>query len=395
MLPTSIERARYQEDIEVLECMRADDLLQRAMQKSELFKRRSAIRVKLLASAVRVQVELLPNVGRSFERLSALVPGDKPLEAYVFSDPQINAFLIDGGRSHIIGISSTAVAQLSAEELEFVIGHELGHAVYGHLDVAAEVMLRALDPTLEQARRIRAWQRASEISADRAGLVACGSLEVAASALFKTVCGLALPGVCVRAADFAAQWDHLATEMVEAGIRDQWQLSHPFPPLRMKALQALWDAPDRATADHATRRLLAFMDARTSEASRQQHDPLLTRFIYWGGMYIARSQGGPTAKQMALLRSFSATLGAPEGGAGLSADDCLQRFRASKSGRRNRLVARELHQIATHLISFAAAAGPISSPVAGSLHRLGGELGLNSRAIDLFIEKHSNQEYVQ
>ncbi|WP_428261754.1 M48 family metallopeptidase [Haliangium sp.] len=392
MLPQSLSEVRYRGDIELLAAIRADDLLQRALARTEILKRRSIIRLRLLAGAVRVSVGLMPNVARSFERLSALLGDDRPLEAYVFAAPDINAFVIDTGRSRIVGVSSTAVAQLGAEELEFVIGHELGHAVFGHLDVAAEFILQALEPTLDQAMTLRAWQRATEISADRAGLVACGSIDAAASALFKTVCGLALPGAAVRPADFAAQWDPLAAELRDAGVREQWQLSHPFPPLRMKALLALWEAPDQDVADHDTQRLLAYMDPRAVRDDRQ-HDPLLAGFIYWGGMYLARSEGGPSARQLEFLRRFAPAVGAA--GAGAAAEDCLAQFRATKDSRRARLSARELHQITSHLIAFAAAGGRGASGPSPHLYRLGSELGLSERAIDLFIAKHSHKEYRQ
>lgn len=229
---TSLQDARFGRDRELLEQIRADELLKRELARSEVLRQRSMMRARLLSGAVRVNVRLLPNVAQSFARIARHVEGGKELDAYVFADPEINAFVAEGRSHMLVAVSSGAVSALSSEELEFVIGHELGHAVYGHLDVAAGFLIEHGNLDLERCQLLRSFQRAAEVSADRAGLVCCGSLEVAANALFKTLCGLHLPGHTVDPEELAAQWDHLVEEVLDDGRRDQWQLSHPFPPLR-------------------------------------------------------------------------------------------------------------------------------------------------------------------
>ena len=70
----------------------------------------------------------------------------------------------------------------------------------------------------------------------------CGSLEVAATALFKTLSGLRIKNLTINPAEFAEQWEHLENEVIEDGDSDHWQLTHPFPPLRMKAMMIFWDS---------------------------------------------------------------------------------------------------------------------------------------------------------
>ena len=56
-----------------------------------------------------------------------------------------------------------------------------------------------------------------------------------------------LEGIKVSPEELAGQWDYLSQEVASAGERDQWQMTHPFPPLRMKAMMTFWPASRYAT----------------------------------------------------------------------------------------------------------------------------------------------------
>jgi hypothetical protein len=387
----SIQRARFGRERELFEQICADEVLKRELARSEVLRQRSMMRARLLSQAVRVNVKLLPNVARSFARLARYVEGGKELEAYVFAEPEINAFVAEG-RSHLlVGVSSGAIATLSSEELEFVLGHELGHAVYGHLDVAAGYLVDHCNLDLERSHLVRSFQRAAEVSADRAGLVCCGSLEVAANAIFKTLCGLEIPGHRVDPAELASQWDHLLEELLDDGRRDQWQLSHPFPPLRMRALLSFHERGPGAAADAEVRRLLALMEPSTA---RQQDgdDPFLARFLFWGGLYVATADGTLSAEERARLDER-----APAGmdvetalGTGpTTAEPLLERFREVRRTRRQKLNASELHRMTAGLIHLAGRDGRVSPGRVTRLRRLGEELGLSPDALDLMIAKQT------
>jgi hypothetical protein len=389
MKTLSFQGARFAGDRDLLDQIRRDEAVAPALQRTEILRRYSVTRMRLLSQAVRVNVRLMPNVAASFAHLSQHLNSNKPLEAYVFGEPTINAFVAEGVNHILVGVSSGAVSNLSSEELKFVIGHELGHAANGHLEVAAEMLLEVANLDAKRCQMVRAWQRAAEVSADRAGLVCCGSLEVAATALFKTVSGLNLPGLQVEPAEFAQQWEHLVNEVLDDGRRDQWQLSHPFPPLRMKALMAFAQLGPGSAADAEAHRLLALMEG-TSAQKKDAGDPFLARFVFWGGAYVALAGGQLSSEARTRLHHV-----APEGvgldhilqASGAGSQVALQRFQEARRNRRSKLSAGELHHIATGLIDIVRKEGSVSNDEVTRLRHLGEELGIAAQAMDLMIMK--------
>lgn len=386
---TALQHARFSRERELLEQIRADSVLKRELARSEVLRQQSMMRARLLSEAVRVNVKLLPNVARSFARLAGHIEGGKELEAYVFAAPGIDAFIAEGRSHMLVGVSSGAISTLSAEELEFVLGHELGHASYGHLEVAASFLIDHCNLDLERLQLVRAFQQAAELSADRAGLVCCGSLEVAANALFKTLCGLHIPGHTVDPVELAEQWDHLREEVLDDGRRDQWQLSHPFPPLRMRALLLFHKMGPGSAADAEVRRLLAFMEPSSAQ-HKDADDPFLGRFLFWGGLYTALADGNLSTEEHARLRELAPAgvdVEAARGAGAASAELALERFREARRMRRQKLNAGELHRMAMGLITMARKDGTVSQARLLRLRKLGEELGIVPSALDMMIEK--------
>ena len=231
---------RYRGDVELLQAIRKEKTLVEEQKRVEILRNRSRMRMKMLANAVRVSEGMLPTVSVSMERIKGRVDVGKPLEAFVFADGEINAFVSETASRFIVGLSSGAITTLTSDELEFVIGHELGHALFGHTEVAAGFLAENERVSSDHSKLLRAWQRAAEISADRVGLLCCNEIEVAATALIKTLAGLSLGGARLKPSEITQQWESLLEEVMDEGATDLWEHSHPFPPLRIKALEAFW-----------------------------------------------------------------------------------------------------------------------------------------------------------
>lgn len=111
---------------------------------------------------------------------------------YALPESDINAFTTGVDRP-IVCANRALLNSYTNDELKFIFGHELGHYLCGHVkyhniarwltqgatSVVKSKFVGILWPTL------MSWSRYSELSADRAGLLACQDFDVACSALLK------------------------------------------------------------------------------------------------------------------------------------------------------------------------------------------------------------------
>lgn len=385
--------SRYAGDVELMQAIRKDPALTQQQKRADILRTQSTTRMRLLANAMRVCPDVLPDVAGAVARVQARVDVGKPLEAFVFADSDVNAFVTEGSSRFLVALSSGAVQVLSPEELEFVIGHELGHALYAHTEVAAGALVESDDVSEANTKLLRSWQRAAEISADRVGLLACGDPELACTALVKTLAGLPLPGARFAPSDIASQWESLLGEMMDAGATDLWQHSHPFLPLRIKALDAFWtghQAGNETHGDPETRTFLAMMEAPGTRSTEESGQGLLARFLLWGGLYVGLAEGSLAPEGRTRLNAL--TVPGVDLDEALAAENptelALAQFRAAKTSRRTKLRADELSSILRQLVSFAALDNHFSDPERERLGHLARELGLGHRAIELLIEQH-------
>ncbi len=396
-----LDEARFTGDLSGEEAIRSDPELGRMVEAATSGASGSSIRQHFLSTAVRVDPKVLPGLAQAFEDIHNRTELGHPMEAYVHADQHINACVVRGSERIFVVLSSAAVERLTSEELDFVIGHELGHASYGHLELPVGVVLNS-QPNVQarQAMQLLAWQRKAEISADRAGLLCCGSLDIAATALFKTLSGLSIDGLAIDPQEFAGQWNDLAGEVQKQGRGDHWLSTHPFPPLRMKALIAFWDSDraDRLIAaaagtnsidrtDNEIESLLAMMDPLARERS-DTADPMLRQFFLWGGLYIAAADRNLDERELENLRSV---VGAS------TVDDALHegidptvmrdRFKQTREERQTPLSALELHKIFAGLAAVAAADGNVDQSEIIAMRDLAAVCGVNETFIDVVLAK--------
>jgi Zn-dependent protease with chaperone function len=123
-----------------------------------------------------------------------LLPGE--IDVFLAKKDVMNAYTFGLSNPKALVLYSPLVKVMNAGELQFVIGHEMGHVALGHTWLNTIIGGLAGIPAPFGAAVIlyaafRWWNRMCEFSADRAGLLACGDLNRAVSALVK----LAAPGI--------------------------------------------------------------------------------------------------------------------------------------------------------------------------------------------------------
>ncbi|MEY9210819.1 M48 family metallopeptidase [Thermobifida halotolerans] len=222
-----------------------DDVFKRL---SGLFNER-ALRLMFLAGAVRVNERQFPEVHDYVRDAAYVLDLDTVPELYLQMNPQPNAMAIGSSRPFIV-MTTGLFDLLDAQEQRFVVGHEVGHILSGHavyrtmllalVRLAARVAwiplgyvgLRAIVAALEE------WYRKSELSCDRAGLLAAQDPDAAKRALMKMAGGSRLAEMNVDAfLEQAREYD--AAEDVRDGFLKLLITqghTHPFAVIRLAEL---------------------------------------------------------------------------------------------------------------------------------------------------------------
>jgi Zn-dependent protease with chaperone function len=140
-------------------------------------------RLVQVASSVRVGPKQYPDIDRLRNEVAATFDLEEAPELYVRHSPLVNAHTRGIDKPFIV-LNSALVERFDREQLRWVIGHEMGHAMSGHaLYNTILDRLLGLQHTLGWAPAgafaVRAviaalyeWQRKTELSCDRAGLLA-------------------------------------------------------------------------------------------------------------------------------------------------------------------------------------------------------------------------------
>jgi Zn-dependent protease with chaperone function len=179
----------------------------------------------------------------------------KEVQFFVAPSQKLNAYTFGILPPKIVVLNSSLLLVMDASELRFILGHELGHIRLGHTWLNSLVGgLSGIPSPLGAAALLSLaflwWNRACEYSADRAGLLACGDLHKALSALIKleagpTVYNRAGLERALRAID--AQDDNVLNHLGEAlgthpmTIKRIQQLRHYAASPQYRRLQPLID----------------------------------------------------------------------------------------------------------------------------------------------------------
>lgn len=148
---------------------------------------------ELMQKAIPVTAERAPGL-RALVEAGAARLGPGPVEVYVAPSRVLNAYTFGLTSPKVVVIHSALLQVLDADEMAFVISHELGHVRLGHTWLNSLVGGLSGIPSPSAAFALLrlaflGWNRACEHSADRAGLLATGRLDKAVSALVKLATG--------------------------------------------------------------------------------------------------------------------------------------------------------------------------------------------------------------
>ncbi len=213
-----------------------------------LFSDRS-LRLLFLASSVRASEQQFPQLYQMLLDGAYVLDLPRVPELFITQDPRVNAMALGTDKPFIV-ITSGLVELMDEDEIRFVIGHELGHVLSGHsvyrtmlfalISLAARfavvpiawIGLKAVIWGLEE------WYRKSELSCDRAGLLASQDVPASRRALMKTAGGAHLGELSADAfLEQAREYD--AVPDVRESLIKMMQMqgeTHPFAVVRFAEL---------------------------------------------------------------------------------------------------------------------------------------------------------------
>jgi len=148
---------------------------------------------ELLSQATQVTAqsapELIPLFQANYARLQV-----EPVNVFILPSRQLNAYTFGMDSPKAIVLYSALFKIMDPDEIQFILGHEMGHVKLGHTWLNTLVGGMAGIPSTLGAAAImelafRWWNRACEYSADRAGVLACSKPNKAISALVKLEAG--------------------------------------------------------------------------------------------------------------------------------------------------------------------------------------------------------------
>lgn len=199
----------------------------------------------LLATGVTVDDKNFPELYGDMKQCAKKIGISVPYTIITNEMNGINAAAMGTDASHFIIISNMAPRILNEDELKFIIAHECGHIAMKHMvyhtaGALASIMggyIPVIGPAVSEiaAFPLNYWNRCSEITADRIGLICCGSLEISQRALLKIVGGL----TNVEEIDITnyIQKSKTVQNMQSLGRMKEYFQTHPLIYKRLEALE--------------------------------------------------------------------------------------------------------------------------------------------------------------
>ncbi|MEA2720134.1 MAG: hypothetical protein QOJ39_1998 [Candidatus Eremiobacteraeota bacterium] len=187
-------------------------------------------RGRLLGGGLRIHAGQFAHVHAVVEECARMLRMPTP-HVFVRDDPFVPVVAIGIGDPYAIVISAQFVEHFRDDELRFLIGRELGHIASGHTRFTSLMSSNGRENGLITIA-VGVWLRKIDYTADRVGLLCCGTLDAAMRAI--AVSTFSAVGRKIDLGAFAEQLKELNAEPT---LRlAEWTASTPYATNRIAAL---------------------------------------------------------------------------------------------------------------------------------------------------------------
>lgn len=297
-----------------------NDGLQKRMESEleEMHHYREQMHIQLITDCYRVDREITPKLYRLGFILKKIFKISKPVDIFVKPSSERNAFCLPSKKDdrYVICLNSSLLDALTSDELMFVMGHELGHAILKH-GAIPRVSFDDSEYSPMEVFQLRALDRAQEISCDRFGLLACQDVRVASTALFKIASGLSERWISFNESAYARHFDALVS-MSESVEIESISRTHPLIPLRVKALITFFKSSGYADAfglpnssitlnevEDKVKIMLSSLLPDLTVLEKAEEKEVAFKLLMDGAMLVIAADGKVDPSEIAWLESFT------------------------------------------------------------------------------------------
>jgi Zn-dependent protease with chaperone function len=236
---------RYRGDLqdvkEMFEVFRVDHYLAAAQE--NMRNQAASQRQALMSKGIVLTEGISPRIYRLFRDACHALSLESEVEVICIRSQDVNAFAVVEPHPEVnysfIGVTSSALEMLDDLELRSLLGHELSHFLFDNHKL--NTLIRRTKepgpvtvlPPLGESLFLR-WRKKTEISADRAALIAAGSLDPVVRCLVKASFGLSEKNLNLDVPSLLQQIEKMrgSRETIKAEFE-----SHPLLPVRLAALE--------------------------------------------------------------------------------------------------------------------------------------------------------------
>jgi len=293
---------RFSSDLENHKALLADETIGALAAKRLKNIQEDGYRRQLLGNSLRITKNIAPNLYNQVKQAQKkLGLEDKHVEIYIFNsaDPNASCSYL-GGERIILSFSSGLLTSMTEDEINFVVGHELGHALFEHFALPTHGILEEGNLDADKAMQLMSWSRRAEVSADRAGLYVCESADAAISSFLKLSCGVADPIIAFNRDEYAKQIQDLGELATNLEDASHCYSSHPFNPIRVLAVELFSKSAQYqeligkgsggasiAEVDEEINKVLEFME----QVPGDQQKETINNCLFWAGAWVSLADG--------------------------------------------------------------------------------------------------------